>query len=265
MLKVFEGKNYWAIILGGSSGLGFASAKKLAGHGMNICIIHRDLRSDLPEIQKKFNDIISQGVNFISYNMDAVNSEKRKEIILGLKKEIGEQGSIRLLLHSIAKGNLKPMIDDEIKVLKNEDFKLTIEAMAISLYDWVQELFQNKLFSSDARIISFTSEGSSKAWKNYGAISAAKAVLEAITRNLALEFAQFGIRSNCIQAGTTDTKSFRMIPGSEQLEEYSKIRNPFNKLTTPEDIANAVYLLSLDEASWINGTIIQVNGGEHLS
>ena len=265
MLKVFEGKNYWAIILGGSGGLGVASAKKLAEHGMNICIIHRDLRSGLPEIQKKFDEIISQGVNFISYNMDAVNSEKRKEIIIGIKKEIGEKGRIRLLLHSIAKGNLKPMIDDEIQVLKNEDFKLTIEAMAISLYDWVQELFQNKLFSIDARILSFTSEGSSKAWKNYGAVSAAKAALEAITRNLALEFAPFGIRANCIQAGTTDTKSFRMIPGSEQLEEYSKIRNPFNKLTTPEDIANAVYLLSLDEASWINGTVIQVNGGEHLS
>ena len=265
MLKVFEEKNYWAVILGGSGGLGFASAKKLAEHGMNICIIHRDLRSDLPEIQKKFNEIISQGVNFISYNMDAVNSVKRKEIIIGIKKEIGEKGRIRLLLHSIAKGNLKPMIDDEIQVLKNEDFKLTIEAMAISLYDWAQELFQNKLFSIDARILSFTSEGSSKAWKNYGAVSAAKAALEAITRNLALEFAPFGIRSNCIQAGTTDTKSFRMIPGSEQLEEYSKIRNPFNKLTTPEDIANAVYLLSLDEASWINGTVIQVNGGEHLS
>ncbi len=262
---MFEEKNYWAVILGGSSGLGFASAKKLAKHGMNICIIHRDLRSDLAEVQKRFDEIISQGVNFISYNMDAVNSEKRKEIIIGIKKEIGEKGSVRLLLHSIAKGNLKPMIDDEIQILKNEDFKLTIEAMAISLYDWTQELFQNKLFSSDARIISFTSEGSSKAWKNYGAVSAAKAALEAITRNIALEFAPFGIRANCIQAGTTDTKSFRMIPGSKQLEEYSKIRNPFSRLTTPEDIANAVYLLCIDEASWINGTVIQVNGGEHLS
>lgn len=251
--------------MGGSSGLGFASAKKLAKHGMNMCIVHRDRKTDLVEIEKRFNEITQEGVDFISYNSDALNPEKRKEMILQIKRKLGESGKIKILLHSIAKGNLKPMIDDKKEVLKNTDFKLTIEAMAVSLYDWVQELFHNELFASDARIISFTSEGSSKAWKNYGAISASKAALEAITRNIALEFAPFGIRANCILAGTTDTKSFRMIPGSKQLSKYAKIRNPFNRLTTPQDVANVVYLLSLDEASWINGAVIPVNGGEHLS
>ena len=80
-----------------------------------------------------------------------------------------------------------------------------------------------------------------------------------------MEFAPFGIRANCIQAGVTDTNSFRMIPGNEKLKEYALIRNPFKRLTRPEDIANAVYLLCLDEAAWINGAIIPVNGGEHLS
>jgi enoyl-[acyl-carrier protein] reductase I len=56
-----------------------------------------------------------------------------------------------------------------------------------------------------------------------------------------------------------------MIPGSRELAEYSKIRNPFKRLTIPENIADAVYLLALDEASWINGSVIQVDGGEHLS
>jgi enoyl-[acyl-carrier protein] reductase III len=265
MHKEFENKNFWAVILGGSSGLGLASAKKLASHGMNICIVHRDRRIDLNEIQKNFDEIISKGVDLLSFNADGINPEKRKEIISRIKKEMGEKGKIRVFLHSIAKGNLKPMLNNKTQVLKNEDFKLTIESMAISLHDWVQEIFQNNLFSGDARVISFTSEGSTKAWKNYGAVSASKAALEAITRNIALELAPFGIRANCIQAGITDTKSFRMIPGSEQLKDYSKIRNPFNRLTTPEDIANAVYLLSLDEASWINGTVIPVNGGEHLS
>lgn len=264
-MKKFKEQNSWAIILGGSSGLGLASAKKLAKHSINICIIHRDRKSDLNKIKKVFDEIINEGVKFVSYNLDALNPEKRKEIISGIKKELGKRGKVKILLHSIAKGNLKPMIDEKIEILRNEDFKLTIDAMAVSLYDWVQELFQNELFASDARVISFTSEGSSKAWKNYGAISASKAALEAITRNIALEFAPFGIRANCILAGTTDTKSFRMIPGNKQLSKYAKIRNPFNRLTTPEDVADVVYLLSLDEASWINGTVIPVNGGEHLS
>ena len=95
-------------------------------------------------------------------------------------------------------------------------------------------------------------------------VSAAKVTLEAITRSIALEFAPFGIRANCIQAGITDTASLRMIPGSDQLKEHAIKRNPFNRLTLPEDVANAVYLLSKDEAAWINGTILKVDGGENL-
>jgi enoyl-[acyl-carrier protein] reductase I len=56
-----------------------------------------------------------------------------------------------------------------------------------------------------------------------------------------------------------------MIPGSEQLKNITKKRNPFKRLTTPEDVANVVYLLTLDEASWINGAIIPADGGEHIS
>jgi len=133
------------------------------------------------------------------------------------------------------------------------------------LYDWTNAIFEAMLFSDDARVISFTSEGNTKAWKNYAAVSAAKVTLEAITRNIALEYAPFGIRANCIQAGVTDTASLRMIPGSEEIKKHSLLRNPFNRLTLPEDVANVVYLLSKDEAAWINGTIIPVDGGEHIS
>ncbi len=136
--------------------------------------------------------------------------------------------------------------------------------MAISLYDWTEAVFQAKLFAKDARIISFTSEGNKKAWANYAAVSAAKVALEAITRSMALEFAPYGIRANCIQAGVTVTRSFQMIPGNETLRVHALKHNPFKRLTVPKDIANVVYLLSKDEASWITGSIIPVNGGEHL-
>jgi len=156
------------------------------------------------------------------------------------------------------------MVSLEKPILKNDDFHLTIEAMSISLYDWVQALFKEQLFANDTRILSFTSEGNQKAWENYAAVSAAKAALEAITRNIALEFAPYGIRANCIQAGTTDTASFRMIPDSETLKAHSLLRNPSNRLTTPEDVANVVGLLCQKEAYWINGAVIPVDGGEHI-
>lgn len=265
MVKEFKEKNYWALVLGGSSGLGLATAKKLAKHGMNVCVVHRNSRFQETEVTFEFNKIKAEGVQFISFNVDAINTEKRNDIITELQQHLGQDGKIRTLVHSIAKGNLKPMVDDENPTLKNDDFILTINAMAISLYDWTLAIFEANLFTKDGRIISFTSEGNTKAWKYYAAVSAAKVTLEAITRNIALEFAPYGIRANCIQAGVTDTPSLRLISGNEKMKERTTLRNPFKRLTTPEDVANVVYLLSKDEASWINGSIITVDGGEHIS
>jgi len=265
MVKEFQHNNYWAIILGGSSGLGLATAKKLAQHGMNICIVHRNRKSELPIINENFELIKKESVSLLTFNVNAFKEEERLEVVDTLIKELGEKGRIRTLVHSVAKGNLKPMIATDKRVLKNDDFHLTIDAMAISLYDWTKVLFEHQLFANDARIVSFTSEGNSKAWPNYAAVSAAKVTLEAITRNIALEFAPFGIRANCIQAGVTDTTSLRAIPGSQEIIKHSLKRNPFKRLTLPENVADVVYLLSKDEAAWINGCILPVDGGEHIS
>ena len=264
-MKEFQDKNQWALILGGSSGLGLATAKKLAKHGMNICIVHRNSRMQEEQIQAEFEIIKQENIQFKAYNTDAFKPEKRIAVIEDLKIDFIKNHKVKILVHSVAKGNLKPMTSDDKPVLKNDDFALTINAMAISLYDWSKGLFDAKLFADDTRIISFTSEGNTKAWQNYAAVSAAKVTLEAITRNIALEFAPHGIKANCIQAGVTDTSSLRMIPGSDKIIEHTLKRNPNKRLTLPEDVANAVYLLSKDEAAWITGTTIPVDGGEHLS
>jgi NAD(P)-dependent dehydrogenase (short-subunit alcohol dehydrogenase family) len=110
-----------------------------------------------------------------------------------------------------------------------------------------------------------TSEGNEVAWKGYAAVAAAKVALESVSRSIAVEMAHFGIRSNIVQAGVTDTPALRLIPGNDHLKAQARTRNPFGRLTTPEDVANVIYLLSLPEAAWINGAIIRVDGGEHIS
>jgi len=266
VVREFENKSEWALIIGASSGLGLATAKKLAQHGLNLCLVYRARRADLPSIEASFADIQSENkIDLIHFNIDAIKVEKREEVLKALSTKLGQEGKVKTLIHSIAKGNLKPIVSEELPVLKNDDFHLTIENMGINLYDWTKAVLDQKLFAEDTRVISFTSEGNTKAWKNYAAVSAAKVVLESITRSMALELAPYGIRTNCIQAGVCDTASFRMIPGSDALKTETLRRNPFGKLTQPEDVANAVYLLVKDEARWINGAIIPVNGGEHLS
>jgi len=255
---------HWALILGGSKGLGLATARKLAHHGYHIIIVHRDRKLDLPQIENDFKEIALCGVTLRSFNVDAVNSQKRTELLKEIKKILSPDQRIKILVHSIAKGNLKPMHSEHTLELTQQDFQLTLNAMAISLYDWTKSLIAAGLFALDARVISFTSEGNVKALPNYGAVSVAKVALEAITRNMALEFAPLGIKANCIQAGVTETASFHLIPESDKIMENAIKRNPNKRLTRPEDVANVVYLLCREEAKWITGTVIKVDGGESL-
>ncbi|MEL6304247.1 MAG: SDR family oxidoreductase [Bacteroidota bacterium] len=254
----------WALVLGGSSGLGWATAQKLSEKGFNLILLHRDRRVDMPTIESNFEAMRQTGSILVSRNMDVLNPSKKETFLEEVKTHLGED-KISVLVHSVAKGNLKPMHGNESdEVLKTQDFTLTIEAMATSAYDWTQSLLQNELFAEDTRVVAFTSEGSSKPWPGYGAVSAAKAALEAMVRSMALEFAPIGIKVNCIQAGVVDTRSFRMIPNHEYLKKKALKRNPNQRLTQPSDVADVVYLLTRDEAKWITGTVIKVDGGESL-
>jgi enoyl-[acyl-carrier protein] reductase I len=255
----------FALILGGSKGLGLATAKKLAAEKYPLIILHRDLAKDLEQVENAFEEIRDIAPDFYSFQTDALNPLRRKEQIEKIKTLLGSSGRIGVVVHSIAKGNLKRMLPKGSENgLSAEDLRITSDAMAFSLYQWVQELNLAGTLASDTRVIAFTSEGSSKVLPSYGAVGVAKAALEALVRQMAVEFAPVGIRVNCIQAGVTLTDSFHKIPGSDQLAVYSLKRNPNKRLTQPDDVANATYLLCRPEASWITGNILIADGGEHL-
>lgn len=257
-----QSSEYYALVLGGSQGLGYASALKLAQNGWNLIIVHRDRRSELENIEAKFEDIRQCDVDLKTFNLDAINSEKRKEVIDQLPEIMGVSGKIKLLLHSIAKGNLKAMTGDS--PLNQTDLQITANAMAYSFYEWSKDILEAGFFGKNAKLLAFTSEGNQRVWKHYAAVSVAKSSLETLMKYMANEFAVYNITANCIQAGMVDTQSFQMIPGYETLKEAAVKRNPFQRLTRPEDIANVVCLLSKEESNWINGSIIKADGGESL-
>lgn len=267
-----------ALILGGSSGIGLASAKKLAVEGMNLCLLYRARKSEQERVNTELESLREIGVEVLAFNKDILKHEVQVEVVKYLKNK---GLKISLLLHSVAKGNLKLMAPiknsdllpaalqgayrDETNYLKEDDFLLTTQAMAVSYYTWAKAILDHDLFAENASCIALTSEGSYKAWRNYAAVSAAKASLEAISRSMALEFAQHGVRSNILQPGVTDTPSLRMIPGSDFLKKQAIQRNPSGRLTKPEDVANVVYLLTRPESQWINGVVLPVDGGESVT
>ena len=303
----------WALILGGSSGFGLATAQKLAEQGMNVAIVHRDRRGAMSRIEPEFEKIKGLGVEVRTWNVDAISPEKREGVIAELGEALGSSGKVRVLLHSIAFGNLKLIapekpqprtaaaalarklgVDEATLVaaadevfadgdedglhtmtsaaeypqssyLDEEDFGRTILSMGTSLLGWVQSVFAAGLFADDARVFGLTSEGNEVAWKGYAAVSAAKVSLEALARSIAVEFGAHGIRCNVIQAGVTETPALAAIPGSDHLKAQARLRNPLGRLTTPQDVAAVIHLMSLPAAGWINGEVIRVDGGEHIS
>jgi NAD(P)-dependent dehydrogenase (short-subunit alcohol dehydrogenase family) len=303
--------NWWAVILGGSSGFGLATAHRLAARGMNLCLVHRDRRGAMTRIEPEFEKLRASGVQLLTENADALDPATREAILDRLGAGLGANGRVRVLLHSIAFGNLKLLAPevpatsravsalaaelaldaermtrvasdlfaagvDELaslaaparygaQLLEDEDFTRTIHAMGTSLLGWTQSMLARGFFASDARVFGLTSEGNTVAWKGYAAVSAAKAALEALARSMAVELAPHGIRTNVIQPGVTDTPALRAIPGHERLRAGARMRNPFRRLTTPEDVADVIALLARDEAAWINGTVIRVDGGEHVA
>lgn len=254
--------NQWAIILGGSSGFGFAAVQKMAAHGINVALLYREMRSSEKELKEKLNKLAkASGVTISPFNINALDVSGRDQFIKEIENVI-PKGSVKLLLHSIARGNLKPLVGEE-PVLTTEDIQHTSYAMSNSLLDWARLIIANNLFDTDARIIGLTSEGAHRYWDGYAAVSIAKASLESLATYMAVELSKHGLRTNIIQAGVTDTPSLRMIAGSEQLINNAVIRNPMGRMTTPQDVANVIYLLCTPEAAWINGSLIHVDGGEH--
>lgn len=265
MDKNLQFKGFWSIILGGSSGFGFAAVEKLAQHGMNIALLYREPSfSEKPLLTKLSAIAETNGVTILPYNINALESAGRDTVIAKFKASVHDKRCVKLLLHSIARGNLKPLVsNDTDKSLSIEDIEMTTYAMSNSLLDWARLLIKEQLFANDGRIIGLTSEGAHKYWDSYAAVSIAKASLESLAKYMAVEFSPLGIKTNVIQAGVTETPSLKMIPGSDKLIENGIKRNPLGRMTTPADVANVIYLLCTDEAAWINGSLIHVDGGEH--
>src|SRR6266850_930517 len=127
-----------------------------------------------------------------------------------------------------------------------------------------KELVRRGLMGRGGRIYAMTSAGGARVLPHYGPVSAAKAALESNIRQLAAELAPHGITANSIRAGVTDTPALQKIPGSDAIKDSALRRNPYRRLTTVEDVAKAIVVLSHPDTYWMTGNVIGVDGGEEI-
>ncbi|WP_025321199.1 enoyl-ACP reductase FabI [Deferrisoma camini] len=255
----------WALILGASSGFGAATARALARKGVNIFGVHLDRKATLPQVEALVEELRGTGVRVRYFNVNAADEAKRREVLDAVAAECGEGPKVRVLMHSLAFGALRSFVGDPAETLTKAQMEMTLDVMAHSLVYWTQDLVARDLFDRNGRVFAMTSSGGQRVWAYYGAVSAAKAALESHIRQLALELAPRGITANAIRAGVTDTPALRKIPGHEQMVEVARSRNPMGRLTTPEDVAEAIALLSEPASHWITGNVIGVDGGEDIT
>jgi NAD(P)-dependent dehydrogenase (short-subunit alcohol dehydrogenase family) len=261
-----QAKRPWAVILGASSGFGAAAGLGLARAGISVAGVHLDRKATMPAAERLQEEIRAAGVEALFFNVNAADPERRAEVVAALRERLDGRGTVRVLLHSLAFGALRPLIPGEgDRGLSDREISMTLDVMASSLVYWVQDLLAAGLLERGARIFAMTSAGDQHAWPSYGAVSAAKCALEAYCRQLALELAPRGITVNALRAGVTDTPALRKIPGHEAMIEASLRRNPSGRLTRPEDVAGAIVALAHDGASWITGNVIGVDGGEEIA
>ena len=259
--------NDWALILGASSGFGEANALELARAGMNIFGVHLDRKNTLANADRIVGEIKQMGREAFFFNVNAADEMKMDEVTASIEQTFqGRSGSqIKVLLHSLAFGTLKPLIaDNPNDAISKAQMEMTVDVMAHSLVYWIQRLVRKKLMGKGSRIYAMTSAGSSRVWKSYGAVSAAKASLESHIRQLALELAPLGITANAILAGVTDTPALRKIPGNEYMIEMAAKKNPGGRCTTPQDVAKAIATFSKSDTYWMTGNTIRVDGGENI-
>ncbi len=256
----------WALILGASSGFGEATGREMARRGFDICGVHLDRRAGMAHVDEITAAIRAEGRVALFFNVNAADQEKRRQVLDALAARIEEEGggTVGVLMHSLAFGSLSPLIGDGTRVATAAQLTMTLDVMAHSLVYWAQDAVARGMLTRGSRVLAMTSAGSSRVWPGYGAVSAAKAALEAYVRQLAVELATTGITVNAIRAGVTDTPALRKIPGGQWMAEQAAARNPSGRLTATEDIARVIALLAGAESQWITGTVIGVDGGENL-
>lgn len=255
----------WALILGASSGFGAACAHELAKVGYNIFGVHLDRQATMPAVNKLMHDIRHHGSEVLFFNINAADPIKRGETLDEFTEhfEKSPKAVIRVLVHSLAFGTLRPFIGrTSEEMITKSQMEMTMDVMAHSLVYWTQGIISRNLMRNGGRIFAMTSAGSHESLPFYGAVSAAKAALEAHIRQLAMELGPRGITANALLAGVTDTPALQKIPGAKNMLHIAKRKNPFGRPTSPLDVARAVVALAQEETGFLTGNVIGVDGSE---
>ncbi|MCW5910914.1 MAG: SDR family oxidoreductase [Cyclobacteriaceae bacterium] len=239
-----------AIVTGGGSGLGLAIARKLAESNIRTIIIGRD-KAKLDAAVKN----IGNGVEAISFDLTDL-----KKIPVLVQDVIHKYGSVDILVNNAGINQKKNALE-----VTDSDFQHILLTNLNSVFALTREAAKGMTASGSGSIINISSMASQYGIPAVVSYTASKSAIEGITKSLAVELSPFGVRVNCVAPGFIETEmSAKALNGDPERRRKVLSRTPMGRLGQPEDVARAVYFLASDEANFITGSILRVDGGNAI-
>ena len=236
-----------ALVTGASQGIGHACALALAREGASIAVAARNQQ----KLEELVEQITAAGGKAAAFVMDVADEEQVKA---GIKSALGQFGKIDILVN-----NAGITRDQLLMRMKRADWDAVLNTNLTSAYLCMQQVIGSMLKQRWGRIINITSVFGQMGQAGQVNYSASKAGLIGLTMAMAREVASRNITCNAVAPGFINTNMTAAL--SDEFKENAVKTIPLGRAGSPEDIAGAVRFLASDEAAYITGHVLNVNGG----
>ncbi len=241
-------KNKTAVITGGSRGIGLAIAKKLAEGGANIAVLYV---GDESEGAAAKAELEQYGTKVEQYFCDVSDFEKSKAVS---EQVIEEFGKVDILINNAGITRDKLVLN-----MEESDFDAVINVNLKGTFNMIKHFYKHFMKNRGGRIVSTSSIVGLIGNAGQANYSASKAGIIGLTKSVARELAGRNVTVNAVAPGYIGTDMTNVL--SDKVKETMKAQIPAKRIGTPEDVANVVAFLCSDEAAYVTGEVIRVDGG----